>query len=149
MPNARYFLGLGGSFLLGLGVIVAAIIVTWLSLPYLLPIMAATLPSVALILGGALLVILIFIAIVIAIYIITMIGVFIQYLFKPMKVSKEPKGYNVATIKESGRRERRHVELQKAVKPEWEKGETTPISKTKPKPITMDSLKTTKKKKGK
>lgn len=112
MPSAKYFLSLGGSFLLGLAVLIAAAIVTWLALPYILPLFVLLLPFVA----GAALIIIAFITIAIIIYAITMFGVLLQYLFKPMKVSKEAKGYNIATIKESGLRE---------------KGKTTPQTRKK------------------
>ena len=114
MPSAKYFLSLGGSFLLGLFVVIVGIVVAWLLLPILMPIFQALIPFVV----GIALVVVIVIVVIIAVYILTMLGVFIQYLFKPMQISKKEKGYNVAKIKESGLRE---------------SGETMPPPKPKPK----------------
>jgi hypothetical protein len=131
MPNARYFMSLGGSFLLGLAVVIIAVIVTYLVFIFAGPYIGDLFFSLAPWIVGIALVIIVFIIIVIAIYLITMLGVIIQYFFKPMKISKEAKGYNIATIKESGLRE---------------KGETKPIKKPAPKPVTMKNLKKAKKK---
>jgi type III secretory pathway component EscU len=102
MPNKKYFLTLGGSFLLGLAVIIISIILTFLLLPYITPFFMFLAPYVA----GTALVIVIFIAIVIIVYFATMLGVLIQYLFKPVKVNKQAKGYSVSRIREAGLREK-------------------------------------------
>ena len=103
MPGARYFLSLGGSFLLGAAVIIISIIATWLLLPYLVPLAAAIFPSFV----GAVLVIIAFIIVVVIVYVCTLIGVFIQYLFKTAEVSKDAtKGYGIGSAKEAGLRER-------------------------------------------
>jgi|GEM_PF-1293618 len=106
MPGARYFLSLGGSFLLGLAVMVVAVIATWLLLPYLVPLFSALFPFMVPMLFGTVIFILIFIAVVLVVYLLTLLGVVIKYLFKPMKVSKDAKGYSVATTRESGLREK-------------------------------------------
>jgi uncharacterized membrane protein len=108
MPGAKYFLSLGGSFLLGLAVLIVAALITWLLWPYIMPLFMFLAPYVA----GAAMIIVVFIIIAIIIYFITMFGVLLQYLFKPMKVSKVEKGYNIATIKESGLREKGETKSQ-------------------------------------
>ena len=106
MPGARYFLSLGGSFLLGLAVVAVAVIATWLLLPYLVPLFSAAFPFMVPLLFGIAIVILVFIAVVVVVYLLTLLGVVIKYLFKPMKVSKDAKGYSVATVRESGLRQK-------------------------------------------
>lgn len=102
MPNAKYFLFLGGSFLLGLLVIITSIIIGILIAPFVIPL----LPTLFLGMTYILAVIIVIIIVFVIIYIITLIGVFVQTLFKPMKVSKENKNYNIDKVKESGRRQK-------------------------------------------
>ncbi len=109
MPKAKYFLSLGGSFLLGAAVIIISIILTFLLLPYLLPFFMFLAPYVA----GAALVAVIFIVVVIVVYFCTMLGVLIQYIFKPVEVSKQAKGYGISKVKEVGLREKGETKKQK------------------------------------
>lgn len=102
MPKAKYFLTLGGSFLLGLAVIIVAAVATFLLWPYIFPLFWFLAPYVA----GAALVAVIFIVVVIVVYFCTMLGVLIQYLFKPVEVSKQAKGYGISKVKEAGLREK-------------------------------------------
>lgn len=88
--------------MLGLAVIIAAVIVTFFALPYLVPFFASLLPFMA----GAALVVIAFIAVAIAVYVIAMLGVVVQYLFKPVQVSKQAKGYGIARVSEAGLREK-------------------------------------------
>jgi len=100
MPGKKHFLNLGGSFLLGAAVILISIALAWLLIPYLLPVFTGIFPH----LMDTVLVILIFIIILVVVYICTFLGVLIKYLFKPMEVSKEKKGYSIAKVKEAGLR---------------------------------------------
>ncbi len=102
MPNAKYFLSLGGSFLLGLLVIIASIIIGILVAPFIIPL----LPTIFFGMIYFLAVIIVIIIVFVIIYFITLVGVIVQTLFKPMKVSKENKNYKIGKIKESGRRQK-------------------------------------------
>ncbi len=112
MPDKKYFLGLGGSFLLGAAVIIVSLVLAWLLTPYLLPIFTGIFPYIM----EAILIIFIFIIILVAVYICTFLGVLIKYLFKPMEVSKKAKGYSIAKVKEAGLREKGKTKRQKKVK---------------------------------
>jgi hypothetical protein len=102
MPGAKYFLSLGGSALLGLAVLVVSIIAFILLFPFLVPLFLVLFPALV----GIAALIAIFVFIVIVIYILAFLGVLVKYLFKPMEVSKEAKGYNMATVKEAGMRQK-------------------------------------------
>ena len=106
MPPPRYFLRLGGAFLFGLVVTIIAAIVFVLGHPYILPF----LQSMATGIYYVLLVIFIFMLIWAAAFAFTFLGVFIYYLFKPMKVSERPKGYTIEKAKEAGRRQKSEEE---------------------------------------
>ncbi len=102
MPDRKYFLSLGGSFLLGAAVICISLALAWLLMPYLLPVFASAFPYIM----QAALAILIFMIILAAVYAITLLGVLVRYLFRPMEVSKEKKAYSIAGIREAGLRQR-------------------------------------------
>ncbi|MFH1328076.1 MAG: hypothetical protein ABIH76_04415 [Candidatus Bathyarchaeota archaeon] len=102
MPNAKYFLFFGGSFLLGLAVIILSIIIGILIAPFVI----VLLPSLFLGMVYTLAVIFVIFIVFVIIYFITLVGVIVQALFKPMKVSKENKNYNIDKVKESGRRQK-------------------------------------------
>tara|TARA_Y100000310_G_C20682139_1_gene816619 strand:+ start:1320 stop:1634 length:315 start_codon:yes stop_codon:yes gene_type:complete len=102
MPNAKYFLSLGGSFLLGLVVIIASIILGILLAPFIIPLLPAIFLGMTYILAVILVIFILFVIF----YVITLVGVVVRYLFKPMKVSKENKNYNIDKVKESGRRQK-------------------------------------------
>ena len=102
MPNAKYFLSLGGSFLLGLIVIIASIIIGILIAPFII----GLLPTLFLGMVYAIAVIIVIVIVFVVIYFITFVGIVLQYLFKPMKVSKENKNYKISKVKESGRRQK-------------------------------------------
>lgn len=106
MPPPRYFLRLGGVFLFGLVVTIIAAVVFVLGLPFILPV----LQSMATGIFYVLLVIIIFMVIWAAAFAFTFLGVFIYYLFKPMKVSERPKGYTIEKAKEAGRRQKSEEE---------------------------------------
>ncbi len=106
MPPPRYFLRLGGVFLFGLVVTIIAVVVFVLGLPFILPV----LQSMATGIFYVLLVIIIFMVIWAAAFAFTFLGVFIYYLFKPMKVSERPKGYTIEKAKEAGRRQKSEEE---------------------------------------
>ena len=96
MTDGKYFLRLGGAFLLGMAALVIAGIIFFISLPFLLPLAL-----------GTLLLIIVFIAIWATVYVCVMIGVGIYYFFKhPTKWEKKDKGYTIAKAKESGRRQK-------------------------------------------
>ena len=100
MPGIRYFLGLGGSFLLGAAVIIIALIAGFLLLPYMMPMLIAWFPYLA----GAFVVVAAFMVVFIVVYFIAFLGTLFRYLFKPAEVSKEAKGYAVSVVKEAGLR---------------------------------------------
>ncbi len=106
MPPPKYFLKLGGAFLFGLVVTLVAVIVFVLGLPYILPFLRSMATGICCIL----LAILIFMLIWAAVFGFTFLGVFIYYLFKPMKVSERPKGYTIKKAKEAGRRQKSEEE---------------------------------------
>lgn len=106
MPPPRYFLRLGGVFLFGLVVTIIAVVVFVLGLPFILPV----LQSMATGIFYVLLVIIIFMVIWAAAFAFTFLGLFIYYLFKPMKVSERPKGYTIEKAKEAGRRQKSEEE---------------------------------------
>ena len=106
MPPLKYFLKLGGAFVFGLVVTLIAVIVFVLGLPYILPF----LQSMATGIYYVLLAILIFMLIWATVFAFTFLGVFIYYLFKPMKVSERPKGYTIEKAKEAGRRQKSEEE---------------------------------------
>jgi len=106
VPPSKYFLKLGGAFLFGLVVTVIAAIVFVLGLPYILPF----LQSMATGIYYVLLAILIFVLIWAVVFGLAFLGVFIYYLFKPMKVSERPKGYTIKKAKEAGRRQKSEEE---------------------------------------
>jgi membrane protein implicated in regulation of membrane protease activity len=95
MPGAGYFGRMAGAALLGLVTLVAAFVIFTFLLPYLIPLAL-----------GTLFLVLVFLAIWGITYAAVFVGVFIYYLFRPMKVSREDKGYSIEKAKESGKREK-------------------------------------------
>jgi len=95
MPEKKYFLRLGGAFLMGAIALILAGLAFVLLLPYI-------------ILAGitGLLLLIIFIAVWAFIYIAMVIGVGFYYLFKPMKVSEKKGKYNIGSVREAGRRKK-------------------------------------------
>ncbi len=93
MPEKKYFLRLGGAFLLGAVALILAGLAFVVLLPYII---------IAGITGLLLLVL--FIAIWAFIYIAMVIGVGVYYLFKPMKVSEKKGRYTISSAREAGRR---------------------------------------------
>ncbi len=95
MPGAAYGGRLAGAFLLGLVALVIAFVIFTFALPYLL--------ALAL---GTMLLVSVFVAIWAAVYGAMFIGAAIYYFFRPMKVSREDKGYSISKAKESGKRQK-------------------------------------------
>ncbi len=95
MPDKAYAGRLAGALLLGLVTLVVAFLAFVFMLPYLLP----------LALGTALLA-MVFLAIWGIAYMAMIVGAAIYYFFRPMRVSREDKGYTIAKAKEAGRREK-------------------------------------------
>jgi predicted membrane protein len=106
VPPPGYFSKLGGAFLFGLVVTLIAVIVFVLGLPYILPFLQSIVTGFYYVLFA----ILIFMVIWAAVFALTFLGVFIYYLFKPMKVSERPKGYTIKKAKEAGRRQKSEEE---------------------------------------
>lgn len=95
MPGTAYAGRLAGALVLGLIAMVAAFVAFTFALPYLL------------VIGfGTLFLVLIFLAIWGIIYTAMFLGVAIYYFFKPMKVSKQDKGYSIAKTEEAGKRQK-------------------------------------------
>jgi len=95
MVRAKFFLSLGGAFLLGILAIIAAVVILLLLLPYII--------GFALV---SMMLFFIFVLIWAVVYVAMVIGIAIYYIFKPMKVTKEKKQYTVSRTKEAGRREK-------------------------------------------
>lgn len=106
MPNLGYFGKLAGATILGLATLVAAIVIAFLLLPYMIPLFSAALPF----LTGIALALIAVLVIWALLYVSAMIGVIIIYLFRPMKVVKEGKGYSISGAKEAGMREKKDTE---------------------------------------
>lgn len=96
MPRAGYFTSMVGAIILGILALIAAGILFWIALPYLVTIFVGTM---MLILG--------FIMIFTVVYIALFVGVAIYYAIKhPMVVEKKDKKYSISKARESGRREK-------------------------------------------
>lgn len=96
MPGAGYVGRLAGAALLGLVTLAIAFIIFVFLLPYLLPLAL-----------GVILLVVIFLIIWAVLYAAVFVGVALYYLFKPMKVSRQDKGYTIDKAKEAGRREKK------------------------------------------
>ena len=101
MPEKRFFLKLGGAFLLGLLTFLVSIFLLILFFPLISSFITSIFPWAV---GSALVIISFFILWAI-VYSITGIGVAIYYLFKPMKIKKKGK-YDIEKAKEAGRRQK-------------------------------------------
>lgn len=95
MPGAGYTGRLAGAGLIGLVTLVAAFVIFTFLLPFIIPLALGTLFLVS-----------VFLAIWGIAYAAVFVGVFIYYLFRPMEVSKQDKGYSIEKAKEAGRREK-------------------------------------------
>ncbi len=95
MPEKKYFLRLGGAFLLGAIALIVAGIAFMFLLPYII------LAGIA-----GLFLLVVFIAVWAFVYIAMVIGVGFYYLFKPMKVSEKKGEYTISSAREAGRREK-------------------------------------------
>ena len=97
MREKGFFLRLGEAFLLGIIAIVAALVIIFLMLPYILALVIVSMALLA-----------IFLLIWIIVYAAMMLGAAIYYAIKhPMKVSKKKKSYSISRTKEVGRREKK------------------------------------------
>jgi membrane protein implicated in regulation of membrane protease activity len=95
MPEGRYFLRLGGAFVLGIIAIIIAVILFFLFLPWILAFAV-----------GTIMLVFVLIVIWVIVYAAIFIGVAIYYFFKPMKVEKKDKGYSISKAKEAGKRQK-------------------------------------------
>jgi membrane protein implicated in regulation of membrane protease activity len=95
MPGAAYAGRLAGAVLLGLVTLVMAFVIFVFLLPYLIP-MAL----------GAGLLVLVLLAIWGITYLAAVIGAALYYIFRPMKVSREDKGYSIEKAREAGKRQK-------------------------------------------
>lgn len=102
MPESKYFFSLAGAVVLGIIVLIVAGVIAFLSLPYII----TALPFLFVGLAGIMALIVGILVVWAILYVLAWIGIFVIYLFKPMKVSKEDKGYSVKKVKESGTREK-------------------------------------------
>lgn len=102
MPEKSYFLKLTGATLLGLATLAVAALAVFLLSPYILPFFT----SIAPFLVGAALIIVAILVIWMVLYAAAMVGVFLIYIFKPMKVNDRSGSYSMDTVKESGKREK-------------------------------------------
>jgi membrane protein implicated in regulation of membrane protease activity len=95
MPGLGYAGRLAGAALLGLVTLVIAFVVFVFLLPYIIPLAL-----------GTVFLVVIFLALWGLTYVAMIIGAVIYYFFRPMKVSREDKGYSISKAKESGKREK-------------------------------------------
>lgn len=102
MPDLGYFGKLTGAALLGLVTLLLAAVAVFLLLPYIVPLFSVLMPFVQ----GVMLIIAAVLVIWAGLYVSAFIGVFIYYIFKPMKVEKKEKGYSISGAREAGRREK-------------------------------------------
>ncbi len=106
MPEKKYFLKLGGSFLLGAFVIIISVLIACFSYPYLAPFFGSLFMGLAPYLQAIFTGIIIFIVVLVFVYLATFLGVLLQYVFKPMHVSREKKDYTIAETTEAGLRQK-------------------------------------------
>lgn len=102
MPEKRFFFKLAGAALLGLAALIIAIILFILLLPLILSVW----PALLLTFLGIAAAVVIFVVLWLAVYALLFIGTAIYYLFRPMEVSREKKGYTITKSREAGRREK-------------------------------------------
>jgi hypothetical protein len=95
MPGAAYAGRLAGAVTLGIVTLIVAFVIFTFLLPYLIPLAL-----------GTIFLVIAFLALWGITYAAAVIGAMIYYFFKPMKVSREDKGYSIAKTKEAGRREK-------------------------------------------
>ena len=95
MPGAGYFGRIAGAAALGFFTLVVAFLIFVFLLPYLIPLALGTFLLLA-----------IFLVIWGVTFVSAFVGVVIYYFFRPMKVSKQDKGYSIEKSKESGKREK-------------------------------------------
>ena len=102
MPNLGYFGKLTGAALLGFVTLLLAAVAVFLLLPYIIPLFSVLMPFIQ----GVMLIIAAVLIVWMAVYISAFIGIFIYYIFRPMKVEKKEKGYSILGAREAGRREK-------------------------------------------
>ena len=101
MPEAAYFMKMTGAMVLGIVTLALSIVLALIVSPYIVPLLEVLFPY----LGGFVLVILSIVIVWAVLFLCAMLGVFIYYFFKPMKVNTKSKGYSM-NAKESGRRQK-------------------------------------------
>ena len=106
MPDKKYFLTLGGSFLLGACVLLATALIAFLAYPYLAPYLLPMLTGLTSVIRTILLVAVVVFIVFLFVYISTILGIIIRYIFKSAEVSKKAKEYTIAGVKEAGTREK-------------------------------------------
>jgi hypothetical protein len=108
MPEKNFFLKLTGAVLLGTATLAAAIVIVLLLSPFILPVILLAFPFLV---GIVLFAVAIMIVWAI-LYALAMLGVFVVYLFRPMKVETSGQ-YKIGKTKEAGLRESGESEKKK------------------------------------